>query len=83
MIVVLSEHTEIRSKIIHLGSGCSIDITMAKQKNPSACMQVDSLLHLNGNRKKKLMFVWTLEIFPFQRTMKWDLKNSPCCKSKT
>ena len=74
MIVLLSEHAEIRSKIIHLGADAVLIQSCAAEE---IGLQVYALIRRytewkSERKEENPILVGKLEIFPFQRNVKWD-----------
>lgn len=81
MIVLLSEHTEIRSKIIRLGADAVlIQPYAAEEINLQAYALIRRYAEWKSERKEIPIRVGKLEIFPFQRTMKWEHQIVPVVK---
>lgn len=82
MIVLLSEHAEIRSRIIRLGA----DVVLTQPCTAEEIsLQVYALTRRytewKSERKEEIpIMVGKLEIFPFQRKVKWDHKIVPVVK---
>ena len=82
MIVLLSEHAEIRSKIIHLGADAVLIQPCAAEE---IGLQVYALIRRytewkSERKEENPILVGKLEIFPFQRNVKWDHKIVPVVK---
>lgn len=83
MMVVLPEHTEIiRSKIIHLGADIVlIQPCTAEEISLQAYALIRRYTEWKSERKEENpILVGKLEIFPFQRNVKWDHKIVPVVK---
>lgn len=82
MIVLLSEHAEIRNKIIHLGADAVLIQPCAAEE---LSLQVYALIRRytewkSERKEENPILVGKLEIFPFQRNVKWDHKIVPVVK---
>lgn len=82
MIVLLSEHAEIRSKIIRLGADAVlIQPYTAEEISLQAYALIRRYTEWKSERKEEIpILVGKLEIFPFQRTVEWDHKIVPVVK---
>ena len=82
MIVLLSEHAEIRNKIIHLGADTVLIQPCAAEE---IGLQVYALIRRytewkSERKEENPILVGKLEFFPFQRNVKWDHKIVPVVK---
>lgn len=82
MIVLLSEHAEIRNKIIHLGADAVLIQPCAAEE---IGLQVYALIRRytewqSERKEENPILVGKLEIFPLQRNVKWDHKIVPVVK---
>ena len=82
MIVLLSEHVEIRSKIIRLGADAVlIQPYTAEEISLQAYALIRRYTEWKSERKEEIPIkVGKLEIFPFQRTVKWEHRIVPVVK---
>lgn len=81
MIVLLSEHAEIRSKIIRLGADAVlIQPYIAEEISLQAYALIRRYAEWKSERKEIPIRVGKLEIFPFQRTVKWEHQIVPVVK---
>lgn len=84
MIVLLSEHAEIRSKIICLGADA---ILIQPCTTEEISFLVYALIRCYTEwklerKEENPILVGKLEIFPFQRTVEWDHKIVPVVKKE-
>ena len=81
MIVLLSEHAEIRSKIIRVGADAVlIQPYTAEEISLQAYALIRRYAEWKSERKEIPIRVGKLEIFPFQRTVKWEHQIVPVVK---
>ena len=82
VIVLLSEHDEIRRKVIHSGADVVLTQPYAVEEiSLQAYALIRRYTEWKSERKEEIpILVGKLEIFPFQRTVEWDHKIVPVVK---
>ena len=82
VIVLLSEHAEIRSKIIYLGADVVLTQPYtAEEVSLQSYALIRRYTEWKSERREEIpIMLGKLEIFPLQRTVEWDHKRVPVVK---
>lgn len=82
VIVLLSEHAEIRSKIIYLGADVVLtEPYTAEEVSLQSYALIRRYTEWKSERREEIpIMLGKMEIFPLQRTVEWDHKRVPVVK---